>query len=78
MIDDKRLVRNPMRVAKSVRWPKVPEDQRKAWPLATAQRVRDVINPRYRVAVAIALGGGCAGGRSISASGVLPTASRAS
>ncbi|MFJ9745193.1 hypothetical protein [Streptomyces chartreusis] len=28
-IDDKRLARNPMR-AKSVRWPKVPEDQREA------------------------------------------------
>lgn len=56
-IDDKRLVRNPMR-AKSVRWPKVPEDQREAWPLETAQRVRDVINPRYRVAVVVALGCG--------------------
>ncbi|MEV0116598.1 hypothetical protein AB0H77_25675 [Streptomyces sp. NPDC050844] len=29
-IDDKRLLRNPMR-AKSVRWPKMPEDQREAW-----------------------------------------------
>ncbi|WP_455358245.1 tyrosine-type recombinase/integrase [Streptomyces sp. SYSU K21746] len=56
-IDDKRLVRNPMR-AKSVRWPKVPEDQREAWPLETAQRVRDVINPRYRIAVVVALGCG--------------------
>ncbi|MGW0311314.1 tyrosine-type recombinase/integrase [Streptomyces flavidovirens] len=56
-IDDKRLVRNPMR-AKSVRWPKAPEDQREAWPLATAQRVRDVINPRYRIAVVVALGCG--------------------
>ncbi|NJP78010.1 site-specific integrase [Streptomyces sp. AA8] len=56
-IDDKRLVRNPMR-AKSVRWPKVPEDQREAWPLETAQRARDLINPRYRVAVVVALGCG--------------------
>ncbi|MFD3724094.1 tyrosine-type recombinase/integrase [Streptomyces sp. NPDC058671] len=56
-IDDKRLVRNPMR-AKSVRWPKVPEDQREAWPLETAQRVRDVINPRYRIAAVVALGCG--------------------
>ncbi|MFF0427779.1 tyrosine-type recombinase/integrase [Streptomyces sp. NPDC004520] len=56
-IDDKRLVRNPMR-AKSVRWPKVPDDQREAWALETAQRVRDVINPRYRIAVVVALGCG--------------------
>lgn len=56
-IDDKRLVRNPMR-AKSVRWPKMPEDQREAWPLETARRVRDEINPRYRIAVVVALGCG--------------------
>ncbi|MFK0252282.1 tyrosine-type recombinase/integrase [Streptomyces sp. NPDC090445] len=56
-IDDKRLVRNPMR-AKSVRWPKAPDDQREAWLLETAQRVRDVINQRYRIAVVVALGCG--------------------
>ncbi|MER7464254.1 site-specific integrase [Streptomyces sp. NPDC097981] len=56
-IDDKRLVRNPMR-AKSVRWPKAPEDQREAWLLETAQRVRDDINQRYRIAVVVALGCG--------------------
>ncbi|MCX5294963.1 site-specific integrase [Streptomyces sp. NBC_00193] len=56
-IDDKRLVRNPMR-AKTVRWPKAPDEDRDAWPLATAQRVRDVINPRYRIAVVVALGCG--------------------
>ncbi|WUA97785.1 site-specific integrase [Streptomyces sp. NBC_00597] len=56
-IDDKRLVRNPMR-AKTVRWPKAPDEDRDAWPLATAQRVRDVINPRYRIAVVVAVGCG--------------------
>ncbi|MEW2299673.1 site-specific integrase [Streptomyces sp. NPDC006655] len=56
-IDDKRLVRNPMR-AKSVRWPKAPEDQREAWPLETALRVRDAIGPRYRIAAVVALGCG--------------------
>jgi integrase len=56
-IDDKRLARNPMR-AKSVRLPKVPEDQREAWPLEIAQRVRDAINRRYRIAVVVALGCG--------------------
>jgi integrase len=56
-IDDKRLVRNPMR-AKSVRWPKAPEDQREAWPLEIAQRVRDAVNARYRIAVVVALGCG--------------------
>ncbi|MFE7509877.1 tyrosine recombinase XerC [Streptomyces sp. NPDC057540] len=56
-IDDKRLVRNLMR-AKTVRWPKAPDEDRDAWPLATAQRVRDVINPRYRIAVVVALGCG--------------------
>ncbi|MFJ3726067.1 tyrosine-type recombinase/integrase [Streptomyces sp. NPDC090045] len=56
-IDDKRLVRNPMR-AKTVRWPKAPDEDRDAWPLVTAQRVRDVINPRYRIAVVVALGCG--------------------
>ncbi|MGW6740730.1 tyrosine-type recombinase/integrase [Streptomyces sp. NPDC055025] len=56
-IDDKRLVRNPMR-AKSVRWPKIPEDQREAWPWVTAQRVREAINRRYRISVVLALGCG--------------------
>ncbi|MFE0380811.1 tyrosine-type recombinase/integrase [Streptomyces inhibens] len=50
-------MRNPTR-AKSVRLPKVPEDQREAWPLETAQRVRDAISPRYRIAVVVALGCG--------------------
>ncbi|WP_412076280.1 site-specific integrase [Streptomyces xanthophaeus] len=36
----------------------MPEDLREIWPLETAQRVRDVINPRYRVAVVVALGCG--------------------
>ncbi|MEU9734119.1 site-specific integrase [Streptomyces sp. NPDC048002] len=56
-IDDRRLVRNPMR-AKSVRWPKAPENQREAWALETALRVRDAISPRYRIAVVVALGCG--------------------
>lgn len=38
--------------------PKVPEEQREAWPLETARRVRDAINERYRIAVVIALGCG--------------------
>lgn len=53
-IDDKRLARNPMR-AKSVRWPKVPAEEREAWPLETALRVRDIIDPRYRIAVVVTL-----------------------
>ncbi|MFF5719272.1 tyrosine-type recombinase/integrase [Streptomyces buecherae] len=56
-IDDKRLVRNPMR-AKSVRWPKVPDDTREAWPLETALRVREEIRSRYRIAVVLGLGCG--------------------
>ncbi|WP_251069930.1 hypothetical protein [Streptomyces sp. ISL-96] len=36
----------------------MPEEQREAWPLETAQRVRDGINPRYRIAVIVALGCG--------------------
>ncbi|MET9084317.1 site-specific integrase [Streptomyces sp. NPDC004237] len=56
-IDDKRLVRNPLR-AKSVRWPKAPDDQREAWPLKTAMKVLEAINPRYRIAAVVALGCG--------------------
>ncbi|WP_063726119.1 tyrosine-type recombinase/integrase [Streptomyces monomycini] len=56
-IDDKRLVRNPMR-AKSVRWPKAPDDLREAWSLQTALQVRDAIRERYRIAVVVALGCG--------------------
>ncbi|MFE5793224.1 hypothetical protein ACFQ8C_11705 [Streptomyces sp. NPDC056503] len=41
-----------------MRWPKAPDGQREAWALETAQRVRDVINPRYRIAVVVALGCG--------------------
>lgn len=56
-VDDKRLVRNPMH-AKSVRWPKSPRERRDAWPMSTALRVRDVINPRNRIAVVVGLGCG--------------------
>ncbi|MGW1712064.1 tyrosine-type recombinase/integrase [Streptomyces sp. NPDC002156] len=56
-IDDKRLVRNPL-WAKSVRWPKAPDDQREVWSLETALRVRDSIGPRYRIAAVVALGCG--------------------
>ncbi|MFJ8886604.1 tyrosine-type recombinase/integrase [Streptomyces sp. NPDC102402] len=56
-VDDKRLARNPMR-AKSVRWPKSPRERRDAWPIATALRVRDAINPRNRIAVVVGLGCG--------------------
>lgn len=56
-VDDKRLVRNPMR-AKSVRWPKSPRERRDAWPMATALRVRDAINSRNRIAVVVGLGCG--------------------
>uniref|UniRef100_UPI00397EF852 tyrosine-type recombinase/integrase n=1 Tax=Streptomyces sp. x-80 TaxID=2789282 RepID=UPI00397EF852 len=56
-VDDKRLARNPMH-AKSVRWPKSPRERRDAWPMATALRVRDAINPRNRIAVVVGLGYG--------------------
>ncbi|MFE1895069.1 tyrosine-type recombinase/integrase [Streptomyces yangpuensis] len=56
-VDDKRLVRNPMH-AKSVRWPKSPRERRDAWPMSTALRVRDGINPRNRIAVVLGLGCG--------------------
>lgn len=49
-VDDKRLPRNPMH-AKSVRWPKAPQERRDAWRLETALRVRDLISPRNRIAV---------------------------
>lgn len=44
--------------AKSVRWPKAPQERRDAWPLETGLRVRDVINPRNRIAVVLGLGCG--------------------
>ncbi|WP_330460604.1 hypothetical protein OIB37_29225 [Streptomyces sp. NBC_00820] len=56
-VDDKRLARNPMR-AKSVRWPKAPQERRDAWPLETALRVRDVISAHNRIAVVVGLGCG--------------------
>jgi integrase len=56
-VDDKRLAGNPMH-AKSVRWPKASQERRDAWPLATAMRVRDVINRRNRIAVGLGLGCG--------------------
>ncbi|MFI6054640.1 tyrosine-type recombinase/integrase [Streptomyces violascens] len=56
-IDDKRVIRNPLR-AKSVSWPKPPDDRREAWPLATALKVRDAITARYRIAVVVGLGCG--------------------
>ncbi|MEU5083086.1 MULTISPECIES: tyrosine-type recombinase/integrase [Streptomyces] len=56
-VDDKRLVRNPLR-AKSVRWPKASQERREAWPLERALRVRDVISPRNRIAVVLGLGCG--------------------
>lgn len=56
-VDDKRLARNPMH-AKSVRWPSAGRPRREAWSLETALRVRDVINPRNRIAVVLGLGCG--------------------
>ncbi|MGZ0234123.1 tyrosine-type recombinase/integrase [Streptomyces sp. CPS1] len=56
-VDDKRLARNPMH-AKSVRWPKAPQERREAWPLERALRVRDAISPRNRIAVVVGLGCG--------------------
>jgi integrase len=56
-VDDKRLARNPMH-AKSVRWPKAPQERREAWLLETALRVRDAINPRNRITVVLGLGCG--------------------
>jgi integrase len=44
--------------AKSVRWPKAPQERRDAWPLERALRVRDVINPRNRITVVLGLGCG--------------------
>ncbi|WP_329458917.1 hypothetical protein [Streptomyces sp. NBC_01497] len=44
--------------AKSVRWPKAPQERRDAWRLETALRVRDVISPRNRIAVVVGLGCG--------------------
>ncbi|MCT9005733.1 tyrosine-type recombinase/integrase [Streptomyces rhizosphaerihabitans] len=56
-VDDKRLAGDPMH-AKSVRWPKAPQERRDAWPSATAMRVRGVINPRNRITVVLGLGCG--------------------
>ncbi|MEU6964364.1 tyrosine-type recombinase/integrase [Streptomyces chrestomyceticus] len=56
-IDDKRLIRNPMR-AKSVRWPKADEVRREAWPLETARQMRDSISDRYRITVVLGVGCG--------------------
>ncbi|MEU2870247.1 tyrosine-type recombinase/integrase [Streptomyces olivoreticuli] len=56
-VDDKRLARNPMR-ATSVRWPKAPKERREAWSMVTMLRVREVINPRNRIAVVLGLGCG--------------------
>ncbi|MFH8347309.1 tyrosine-type recombinase/integrase [Streptomyces sp. NPDC018045] len=56
-IDDKRLIRNPMR-AKSVRWPKADEGRREAWPPETARQMRDSISDRYRITVVLGVGCG--------------------
>ncbi|MFF3846447.1 tyrosine-type recombinase/integrase [Streptomyces sp. NPDC002328] len=56
-VDDKRIASNPMH-AKSVRWPKAPQERREAWSLETALRVLDVINPRNRITVVLGLGCG--------------------
>ncbi|MFE2335192.1 tyrosine-type recombinase/integrase [Streptomyces coelicoflavus] len=56
-VDDKRLARNPMR-SKSVRWPKLPDERREAWPEALARSVRDEISQRHRIAVILGLGCG--------------------
>ncbi|WP_237530671.1 hypothetical protein [Streptomyces sp. SID3212] len=61
-VDDKRIARNPMH-AKSVRWPKAPQERRDAWRLETALQGRDVINPRNRIAVVSAWGAGSARAR---------------
>jgi hypothetical protein len=72
-VDDKRLARNPMR-SKSVRWPKLPDERREAWPEKTARKVRDEISQRHRIAVVLGLGAVCAKARfSVSAWRTLTT-----
>ncbi|MEU8678140.1 site-specific integrase [Streptomyces sp. NPDC048560] len=56
-VDDKRLVRNPMR-SQSVRWPKAVDVRRNAWALETALQMRDEISDRYRITVVLGVGCG--------------------
>ncbi|MFJ5817809.1 tyrosine-type recombinase/integrase [Streptomyces sp. NPDC093108] len=55
-VDDKRLLRNPVKVHRSVKRPQRAEKKAKAWIRATADAVRSQLQERYRFAVDLGLG----------------------
>lgn len=55
-VDDKRLLRNPVKVHRSVKRPQRAEKKAKAWIRPTADAVRSQLQERYRFAVDLGLG----------------------
>ncbi|MFF6884663.1 tyrosine-type recombinase/integrase [Streptomyces sp. NPDC012421] len=55
-VDDKRLLRNPVKVHQSVKRPRRAEKKAKAWTRAIADAVRSQLQERYRFAVDLGLG----------------------
>ncbi|MGW5677267.1 hypothetical protein ACWEV4_19665 [Streptomyces sp. NPDC003860] len=55
-VDDQRLLRNPLKVHKSVKAPRAKEKKAKAWARTTVDAVREHLQERYRFAVDLGLG----------------------
>lgn len=62
-VDDKRLLRNPVKVHQSVKRPRRAEKKAKAWTRAVADAVRTQLQERYQFAVDLGLGLGLRQGR---------------
>jgi integrase len=57
-VDDQRIHRNPCRSSRTVKAPRAAKGKAKAWPQQTADAVRFHVQPRYRLALDLALGAG--------------------
>ncbi|WP_165956207.1 tyrosine-type recombinase/integrase [Streptomyces hainanensis] len=55
-VEDKRLLKHPMKVHRSVKRPKRQEKKAKAWSRATVDAVRKGLQERYRIAVDLGVG----------------------
>ncbi|MFF4746851.1 tyrosine-type recombinase/integrase [Streptomyces sp. NPDC001268] len=57
-VDDQRIVRNPCRTARTVKAPRPQKGRAKAWTRETADAVRENLQPRYKLALDLAVGAG--------------------
>lgn len=57
-VDDQRILRNPCRSSRTVKAPRPAKGKAKAWTRETADAVRENLQPRYKLALDLAVGAG--------------------